>query len=249
MNTSLLVTTSWDDGHRLDLDLADLLDRHGLTGTFYIAPRSVELAPHDRMRADHIRSVASRFEIGGHTLTHRALPSLTLSEARQEICNGKEELESIVGTPLHSFCYPRGEYDERHVQLVREAGFRVGRTVRRWVVASPLDLFQLDTTVHAYRHLKDLPRFAVRPRLAWATRRSCFWNWDVLAIALFDQALKSGGVFHLWGHSWEIAAHQDWQRLDAVLRYIGGRTDVSYVTNGALSSTADPSSPAPFSPG
>jgi len=249
MNRSLLVTTSWDDGHRLDLELADMLDRHGLAGTFYIAPRSVELAPDDRMTADQIRSLASRFEIGGHTLTHRPLPSLTLSEARQEICAGRDELESIVGRPLRSFAYPRGEYDDRHVQLVGEAGFRVGRTVRRWVVAPPLDLLQLDTTVHAYRHLKDLPRLAVRPRLAWGARLACFWNWDVLAIDVFDRALESGGVFHFWGHSWEIAAHGDWQRLDKVLRHVGGRSDVSYVANGALPLATDPSSSSPFRSG
>ena len=242
MNTSLVVTTSWDDGHTLDLELADMLDRHGLAGTFYIAPRSVELSSHERLSADHIRSLASRFEIGGHTMTHRSLPSLPLSEARQEICDGRDELESTIGRRLRSFAYPRGEYDERHVQLLHEAGFRVGRTVRRWVLAPPLDLLQLDTTVHAYRHLKDLPRLAIRPPLARASRLACFWNWDVLAIELFNRAMESGGVFHFWGHSWEIAAHGDWERLEAVLRHIGGRADVSYVANGALPPTFNRSS-------
>ena len=31
-----IVTTSWDDGNKLDLKLAALLDKYGLVGTFYI---------------------------------------------------------------------------------------------------------------------------------------------------------------------------------------------------------------------
>jgi len=32
------VTTSWDDGHELDLRLASELAAHGMAGTFYVAP-------------------------------------------------------------------------------------------------------------------------------------------------------------------------------------------------------------------
>ena len=32
-----IVTTSWDDGHRTDLRLADRLAAHALKGTFYVA--------------------------------------------------------------------------------------------------------------------------------------------------------------------------------------------------------------------
>ena len=50
----------------------------------------------------------------------------------------------------------------------------------------------------------------------------------------FDEMLKSGGVFHLWGHSWEIDQHKDWQRLEHVLQHIANREGVRYVTNEAV---------------
>ena len=43
------VTTSWDDGHRLDLRLAEILDEYQLPATFYISPASTEIAPADRL--------------------------------------------------------------------------------------------------------------------------------------------------------------------------------------------------------
>ena len=32
----MLFTTSWDDGHPSDLHVADLLERYGMKGTFYL---------------------------------------------------------------------------------------------------------------------------------------------------------------------------------------------------------------------
>jgi peptidoglycan-N-acetylglucosamine deacetylase len=51
---------------------------------------------------------------------------------------------------------------------------------------------------------------------------------------MFDRALRDGGVFHLWGHSWEIERNGDWDRLARVCEYIAGRTEVDYRTNADL---------------
>ena len=48
---------------------------------------------------------------------------------------------------------------------------------------------------------------------------------------LFDVTRASGGVFHLWGHSWEIDARQDWGRLERVLEHIGSHNDATYISN------------------
>jgi peptidoglycan/xylan/chitin deacetylase (PgdA/CDA1 family) len=228
------VTTSWDDGHVDDVRLAGMLRERVLAGTFYIAPRSVELRPEARLSHNEIRDLAQDFEIGGHTLTHRRLTTLDRVAAADEIVSGKDELESIVGAGLRSFCYPGGEYDAGHVALVRQAGFSVARTVRRYVAAPPTDLLQVDTTVHAYQHLKDflpiLRHSQWRPRTALAR----FRDWPQLAMALFDETLTNGGVYHLWGHSWEIDARGDWVNLGRVLDHIAGRSAAAYITNGDL---------------
>jgi peptidoglycan-N-acetylglucosamine deacetylase len=58
-------------------------------------------------------------------------------------------------------------------------------------------------------------------------------NWDLLGRRLFEETCSSGGVFHLWGHSWEIDANGDWQRLRSVLDELSDK-DAVFVTNGEL---------------
>ncbi len=239
----LHVTTSWDDGHVTDLRTAALLDCYGLTGTFYIAPRCEELPERDRLRAAQVAELSTRFEIGGHTLTHRRLPSLDDRTAAFEIEAGKAELEDTIGQPLASFCYPGGQFRDQHVDAVRRAGFTVARTVRRFDGSVPRDLLRVGTTVHAYRHLRDPLAIA---RVARARPRAAahqFRDWATLAIAIFDDLATTGGVFHLWGHSWEIDRHGDWDRLERVLAHVAertgraqqtGLTDTKVITNGEL---------------
>ncbi|MFI8106670.1 polysaccharide deacetylase family protein [Streptomyces sp. NPDC086023] len=234
-----MVTTSWDDGHRLDDRLAGLLDRYGIAGTFYIAPRNVELPLHDRLSPAGIRELAERFEIGGHTLTHRRLPRLTDAEATHEMRAGKEEVEAVTGTPVTSFCYPRGEYTGAHVASARALGFRCARTVRRHSLADGPPL-ELPTTVHAFAHRLDGPTaFRLARGRPW-TAAGLFLRWDELALRWFDLCLELGGVFHLWGHSWEVEARHDWRRLERVLSHVGGRPGVRYLSNRDLPGTARP---------
>lgn len=229
-----LVTTSWDDGHRLDPRLAALLEKYGVPGTFYIAPRNIEFAPGDHLPAAGIRELAERgFEIGGHTLSHRRLPLITDAEAREEIEAGKAELEDITGTEVASFCYPRGEYRAEHVRQVAEAGFTLARTVRRGSLATG-PLLEMTTTVNAYAHRVDVP-LVLRLSGGNPVRAArMYLEWDELAIHWFESCRRQGGVYHLWGHSWEVDARGDWARLERVLAHIGGRSDVRYVTNGEL---------------
>jgi peptidoglycan-N-acetylglucosamine deacetylase len=229
----VLVTTSWDDGHQLDERLAAELDDHGFAATFYIAPRSAEIPPARRLTRAALGDLATRFEIGSHTLTHPHLTRLPLAAAAREITQGQAELQQMTGQAAISFCYPYGAYRAEHVAAVRAAGFQVARTVRRFCTAPPADPLQLATTTHAARYLGDawpVLRGSRAPGAAWVTWR----HWDVLARQLFQEARAVGGVYHLWGHSWEIEAHGDWARLRGLLRYIAGHDGVTFLTNGEL---------------
>jgi peptidoglycan/xylan/chitin deacetylase (PgdA/CDA1 family) len=225
-----IVTTSWDDGHRLDSRLAALLSRYAVPATFYVSPENREIPVADRLSNSEISSLAADFEIGGHTQTHARLTQLNDADAMREIVVGKDSLEQVIGRSVDSFCYPGGAYRQRHIPIVRSAGFTMARTVRRgYTAASPR--YEVATTCHAYRHLVDIARAVSLGRQRGI---AMYMNWDDAAIALFHRTLASGGVYHLWGHSWEIDKHDDWHRLERVLRVIGGRTDVVYAENRAL---------------
>jgi hypothetical protein len=227
------VTTSWDDGHKLDLRLADELAAHGLPATFYISPMCCEIPEERRLTNGELRRLADGFEIGGHTLTHPRLPTLTLDEARREIVEGKSALEEAIGQPVTSFCYPGGAYNADHPDLVRSAGFTSARTVERYCTQKPKSLFEIGTTIHGYRHLVDGPQIVRRTR---SIRHAVgmFRNWEQLGRTLLEETRKTGGIFHLWGHSWEIDVHDDWSRLRTIFAEMASHDDVVFVTNGEL---------------
>jgi peptidoglycan-N-acetylglucosamine deacetylase len=228
----VIVTTSWDDGHELDEKLAGLLADHGFAGTFYISPRTAEIPSYLRLRPRSLCELANRFEIGSHTLTHPKLTRLPPWEAEREIKLGAEALQEIISRPVTSFCYPYGAYRPEHVGLVRAAGLRVARTTRRFSTEAPTDPLQMSTTIHAVRHRADgwpVLRRSRTPR----QMSKMWWNWDVLARRLFEEARERGGIYHLWGHSWEIEAQSDWSRLRSLLRFIAEQ-QVTFVTNAEL---------------
>jgi peptidoglycan-N-acetylglucosamine deacetylase len=219
-----IVTTSWDDGHKLDVQLAHLLRKYNIPATFYISPASMEFSKGDLLSEQEIQILSENFEIGGHTLNHPNLAQVPLDVAVDNIKAGKDILESIVGKQLQSFAYPYGAYTEQVQKAVLDLGFMVARTTKRFSIASSKDYSALPTTVHVYTHVSDvlqLPKYRTL-------------QWRKLARYFFDQTIEKGGVFHLWGHSWEINKYNEWENLEAVFEYISNREDVEYVNNEGL---------------
>jgi len=229
---SVTVTTSWDDGHRLDCRLAEILDAYDVPGTFYISPASAELDPRDRLSPAQVAAISAGFEVGAHTLTHPRLTSLSPEDARHEIAGSRARLEDVTGTRVESFCYPYGAFNAEHVRLVHEAGFSFARTTRRFSLTAGPDPLRAPTTVHAYAHRVDVGPALTYAGPSLASALDLYLHWDRIAMALFDRTLERGGLYHLWGHSWELQRHNDWARLRRVLDYISRRPGVRYAVNG-----------------
>lgn len=228
----ILVTTSWDDGHVLDLKLAEMLNRYNIAGTFYISPEDHEIAAEKRLDKENIKNLSRNYEVGAHTMTHPKLSEIDDMTAQKEIISSKKALEDIVGKPVTSFCYPSGDYQKKHTEMVRNAGFSLARTVKRFSTEIGKNPFETPTTIHAYKHWSDI--LPILKEAGPAKFINHYLNWDELAIALFDKVFANGGVFHLWGHSWEIEKNGDWNRLENVLKHIANRPTVNYVPNNAL---------------
>lgn len=226
------VTTSWDDGHILDITLSELLKKYGIKATFYVSPLDREIKKEDRLTDEQIIKLSGDFEIGAHTMTHPHLTTISDDEAKKEIEGSKKYLENILNKPVTSFCYPAGYYTNKHKDILKEVGFKIARTVDRHFSSIGTDFFAIPTTVHAYKHYSD----AIQILNIVGIKKffGAYMNWDELAMAEFDNVMKSGGVFHLWGHSWEIDKNNDWDRLERVLKYISNREGVSYVSNSEL---------------
>jgi peptidoglycan-N-acetylglucosamine deacetylase len=233
------ITTSWDDGHPSDMRLADMLARHGLTGTFYI-PRAIETGV---MPTADIRSLSSNFEIGAHTLNHVFLANTNDATARAEIAGSKAWVEDITGQPCPMFCPPAGRYKSRHLPMFRDAGYTGIRTVEFLSLDLPRPrggILEMPTTLQAFPHppvnyLKNLTKRGAVANFWLYARHGRSRNWAVLARRLLLRTLRVGGIFHLWGHSWELDQAGLWPCLEDVLTMLDEvRDQAPCLTNGQI---------------
>jgi len=237
------ITTSWDDGHPSDQWLADLLDRHGVPATFYV-PRTDAMHGKPTLDPPALRRLAERFELGGHTLTHVELTTLDRGGAMAETAGCRAWLEDVTGGPVSVFCPPCGRFAEQHRAMIGEAGFRGFRTVELMSTDPPrrrrAELpAELPTTLQAFPHGPGAPLRNIvkrrRPGNLWRWLRTGGRGWVERVPALLDRVVARGGVFHLWGHSWELDEQRQWEALARALAAIASRADrARLVTNGQL---------------
>lgn len=217
------LTTSWDDGHTLDSRLAEILGKYGLPGTFYIP---LENCPRGHvMDSQAIRELAATFEVGAHTIHHVALSEVSDEVAATEIKAPKKILEDITGKPCKIFCFPKGRFRRSQLRFVDEAGFIAARTVElmSWELPQLRDgTLVMPTTIHAYEHThaQYFKNFAKRMAVGNLMNylRSPRRDWVATAQWFLEHTIRHGGVFHLWGHSWEIEEQGLWGQLEEVLR-------------------------------
>jgi peptidoglycan/xylan/chitin deacetylase (PgdA/CDA1 family) len=232
----VIVTTSWDDGDLLDVKLADFLMRCGIKGTFYIP---LENSERKVLSTQAIRDISHEFEIGGHTRNHKKLTILDDKQIYNEIKGGKSALEDILCCPVHVFSYPWGCYNERVRNAVIDAGFRGARTTQEFWLTLGEDPFLMPTTLQASPHsgwtrIKHAIKGKNWMGLSTFLKMRLGKTFVELARDLFTLCLFGGGLWHLWGHSWEIENLNLWDPLQELFTWITSHTEVEFLTNGQI---------------
>lgn len=211
------ILTSWDDGGQLDLKLGDMLFKYRIPAVFYIPSRFTALHP-NQIKAiagekEGCSSCAQRkelFDIGAHTLTHpEDLKTLSQTKLELEIKKSKKELEKLVGREVTRFAYPSGRYNERVKKVVKDAGFKMARTVKPLNIEFPKDPFETHPTIHVHPHKEH---YKGKTWVEWADK-------------LFNKVLEEGGRFEIWGHSFELEKYNMWEFLEDFLAYMDDRLE------------------------
>ncbi|MEQ1747768.1 MAG: polysaccharide deacetylase family protein, partial [Saprospiraceae bacterium] len=70
-----------------------------------------------------IREMQGRVNFQSHTVFHPCLPTCTDEEARAEIFDSKNILEQDFGLRINALAYPNGDYCERDIDLIKQAGY------------------------------------------------------------------------------------------------------------------------------
>jgi len=101
-------------------------------------------------------------------------------------------------------------------------------------------LLMLPTTIQAHPHRRLAYGRNFARRRAWENlwrylRSGATTDWVGLSDLLIAECVRHGGVFHLWGHSWEIESRAQWKKVAQVLDRLAALSgSASCVTNGDL---------------
>ena len=241
MKKPVIVTTSWDDGDPLDIRVVELLRLRGLPGTFYVP--MIGYLGRRTVNAQNMRDmVHDAFEIGAHSYSHRSLDGMEPFELHREVRHCRSRLEDVIGRPVTMFCYPNGRYDSLTVEFVRNAGYVGARTTRMLRTDAGDNRYEIPTTVQAFPHppltyVKNALKGRNMGTLARHSATLCSAkDWVEFGMRTFDYVQQHGGVWHLYGHSWELEDFRLWDGLRMLLDHVAHRDGVEYLTNGEMAS-------------
>ncbi len=122
--TNTVVSIEFDDGYPSQFQTSAMLVTHGMRGTYYINSGETW-----GMSWSQIHALADAgHEIGGHTLNHPDLTSLSTAEATRQVCDDRNNLIA-QGFAATSFAYPYGKNNASVQQIVQNCGYSSGRDV------------------------------------------------------------------------------------------------------------------------
>lgn len=204
------ITASFDDGSIFDLRTADLMQRYNIQTTFYIPVNWRKYLIQkgiEPLGEDDAHSIAKDFVIGSHGVDHHLLTKVDHNTIVHEVVESRKALQDMFGQPITKFCYPRGYYDDRVRQIVKDAGYSSARTVRVGFLGVPEDPLQTDTAVHVGYDRKEY-------KTDWLTYA------ETLLARAVEQSAYRPVRFHFWGHSEEINRNNQWERFEKFLKQV-----------------------------
>src|SRR5687767_9080135 len=123
-----VVSLTFDDGQASQYSVKAPLAGHGMKATFYLNSAKVETSDYYMTWSQVGELAAAGNEIGGHSLTHQDLTTLTDAQKRVEVCDDRQNLIAR-GFAAKSFAYPYGAYDPSVEAVVRDCGYLSARRV------------------------------------------------------------------------------------------------------------------------
>lgn len=215
------VTLSYDDGKVYDRKLIEIMDKHGLKGTFNI---NGGLFPNEtggiRLTKEEAYELYadSPHEVAAHGFYHLSLGEVDQGMATRDVMRDRELLEETFGRVIKGMAYPNGSWDDKVVETLKNCGISYSRTTASTeAFAVPEDWLRMPATCHHNNpRLMELAKAFVEAgesRNVWA---------------------RNPMLFYLWGHSYEFNDNDNWHVIEEFAEYIGGREEIWYATNGEI---------------
>ena len=141
------VLISFDDGWIDQYALGfPILQRHGLTATFFVYPSAIGTDKSDGiyMTWPQLSNLIRQgMDIQSNSISHPDLTTLSPQDAHREILESKAILESHLNRPVIAFAYPFGKYNDSIVGIVKAAGYRCALGTESGLTQTTADLYAL----------------------------------------------------------------------------------------------------------
>ncbi len=211
-------TMSYDDGVRQDIRLIEIMQKHGLKGTFNL--NSGFLNRGHTIKFEEVEEVYLKTgnEVAAHGVKHLTLAAVSEDRMIDDIINDRKALEGITGQVVKGMAYANGSYDDRVVDILKKCGILYARTTRSthdFTICD--DWLRLPATCHH----NDEQLFELADKFLAVNNPRHIW-------------VNHPKLFYLWGHSYEFDNNNNWDRIEKFAEMIGGCDDVWYATNGEI---------------
>jgi peptidoglycan/xylan/chitin deacetylase (PgdA/CDA1 family) len=123
-----VVSLTFDDGRATQTLAGPILQSHGMHGTFYVNSIKLGTSSYYMTWSDVGALAANGNEVGGHTLDHPDLTTVSTDDATRQVCDDRSALVAH-GYPARSFAYPYGSYNSTIEAIVKSCGYQSARTV------------------------------------------------------------------------------------------------------------------------
>ncbi len=196
------LTFSYDDGPKSDMRLIELFNKYGVKGTFHL--NGIKYRGLTESELNDFATLYKGYEISCHTLRHGFPTQMPEISLVNETLGDREILEKIAGYPVKGMSYPYGDYDDNVINILKACGIVYSRTTR------------------STGNFKLPQNF-----LEW--HPTCHHGG---ALALCDTFLEKGGLFYIWGHSFEFNTEEKWRLEEELLEKLSGREkEIWYASN------------------
>ena len=218
------VTLSYDDGPVYDVQLAEIIDRHGLKCTFNLNSKWLHLER--KIKVEQIKNFLDNgHEVAVHGAEHLANGLVDPIDGIRDVLECREVLESTFARIIRGMAYPDCGVNRFSPGIdygtVRNYLKNLGIVYAR-VAGGDNDRFELPSD-----WLRWVPTVHhINPELMDYVDR--FLNINVNAPYHADRHPR---LFYLWGHSYEFNDMDNWDLLENVSAKLGGRDDIWYATN------------------
>ncbi|HSI86654.1 MAG: polysaccharide deacetylase family protein [Candidatus Methylacidiphilales bacterium] len=200
------IALTYDDSATADYRLVEILNKHGIIGTFHI--NSGGFGMEGRVKTEDIRGLYDGHEISVHGVHHMHQDYLPPEQLAYEIMEDRRRLEEVCGYAVVGMAHPYGSYSEEVVQMLVSLGFKYARpVVYTQNYNLPADWMRWSPTCHHNEALKHLEAF--------------------MKLNVWDKPR----LLYVFGHSFEFERQNNWAVIEDFAREAGNLPGVWYATS------------------